>query len=239
MSGDTQTGYAMAVRFNLVSDDLKPKIVKLLADDIARHQDHLTSGFVGVSYLLPVLCQNNQVAEAYKLFEQDTFPSWLFSVKNGATTIWERWDGWRPDAGFQSPSMNSFNHYSLGSCGEWMYDTVAGIDLDPGAPAFKHSIIHPTPGGTLTEANATYDSINGKISTKWNLSGSTLSLHVTVPVDTTARIDFPAMDNPDLLREDGRGLKTRMISNPGQPVHPSIEVGSGDYIFTCPYTPAP
>jgi alpha-L-rhamnosidase len=233
MTGDTQSGYAMAVRFNLVSDDLKPKIAQLLADNIARHQDHLTSGFVGVSYLLPVLCQYGHVAEAYKLFEQDTFPSWLFSVKNGATTIWERWDGWRPDKGFQNPGMNSFNHYSLGSCGEWMYDTVAGIDLDPAAPAFKHIIIHPTPGGTLTEADAIYDSINGEITTKWTLHGSAFALHVTIPINTTAKIDFPAMDDPNTLREDGKGLAIRVIRNPGQPVRTSVDVGSGDYNFTC------
>ena len=97
-----------------------------LADDVAAHQNHLTTGFIGVSYLLPSLCSQGQVKTAYDVFLQDTFPSWLFSVKQGATTIWERWDGWTPQKGFQSPSMNSFNHYSLGSCGEWMFDHGGG-----------------------------------------------------------------------------------------------------------------
>jgi alpha-L-rhamnosidase len=220
----------MAVRFNLVSDDLKPKIAQLLADNIARHQDHLTSGFVGVSYLLPVLCQYNHVAQAYKLFEQDTFPSWLFSVKNGATTIWERWDGWRPDKGFQDPGMNSFNHYSLGSCGEWMYDTVAGIDLDPAAPGFKHILIHPTPGGTLTEASAIYDSINGKIVIKWTLNGSIFSLRVTVPINSTATVRLPTSD-PSSARENGRPVKVPANQAKDEPTL-DVEVGSGDYNFT-------
>ena len=93
---------------------------------------------MGVSNLLPVLCSEGHVGEAYRVFLQETFPSWLFSVKQGATTIWERWDGWTPEKGFQDPKMNSFNHYSLGSCGEWMFDTVAGIGVDPEQPGFRH-----------------------------------------------------------------------------------------------------
>jgi alpha-L-rhamnosidase len=234
MIGDTQTGYAMAIRFNLVSDDLKPKIAQLLADDIKAHGDHLTSGFVGVSYLLPVLCQYGHVDEAYKLFQQDTFPSWLFSVKNGATTIWERWDGWQPDKGFQDPSMNSFNHYSLGSCGEWMFDTCAGIDLDPAAPAFKHIIIHPTPGGTLTEAGATYDSINGKIATKWTLAGSAFNLHVTVPINTTATVILPTSNEGPVLVDGKPPAIQHPPTNAGSALPPvNIDIDSGDYNFTC------
>jgi hypothetical protein len=237
MTGDTQTGYAMAIRFDLVPDDLQPKIAQLLSNNIKAHQDHLTSGFVGVSYLLPVLCKYGHVAEAYKLFEQDTFPSWLFSVKNGATTIWERWDGWRPDKGFQDPGMNSFNHYSLGSCGEWMYDTVAGIDLDPAMPGFKHILIHPTPGGTLTEAEAIYDSINGRIATKWTVQGSTFSLHVTVPINTTATVCLPTLDASS-IREDGKALRIGAVQSTTWPAC-DVVVGSGDYNFICHYMPAP
>ena len=90
---------------------------------------------MGVSYLLPVLSKAEKIDTAYGLLMQDAFPSWLYSVKNGATTIWERWDGWTPEKGFQDPNMNSFNHYALGSCGEWLYGGVAGIGLDPERPA--------------------------------------------------------------------------------------------------------
>ena len=104
-------------------DELRPKAAQYLEDDIKAKGWHLSTGFVGVSYLLPVLTQAGKVDTAYRLLMQDTFPSWLFSVKHGATTIWERWDGWTPEKGFQDPGMNSFNHYSLGSCGEWLFET--------------------------------------------------------------------------------------------------------------------
>jgi alpha-L-rhamnosidase len=235
MDGDTQTAYCMAIRFDLLPDDLKAKAGQYLAANTARHGDHLTTGFIGGSYLLPSLTMEGQTAEAYKLFQQDTFPSWLFSVKHGATTIWERWDGWTPEKGFQDPGMNSFNHYALGSCGEWMFDTCAGIDLDPSVLGFKHMIIHPTPGGTLTEANATYDSINGKIVTKWTLNGSNYSLHVTVPINTTARIWLPPDSSSIVV--DGHPFpetpKPPEFENSDTSSVAAIDVGSGDYNLTC------
>jgi alpha-L-rhamnosidase len=191
IQGNTQCDYAMALRFNLLPDALRPKAGQYLADDVASHGNHLTTGFVGVSYLLPALCLENQFDTAYKLYFQDSFPSWLFSVKQGATTIWERWDGWTPTKGFQNPGMNSFNHYSLGSCGEWMFDTLAGIDIDPDQPDFKHILIHAHPGGNLTHASASFDSIHGKIATDWTLDHGTFSLAVTIPVNTTATILLP------------------------------------------------
>ena len=206
--GDTQCDYAMALRFDLLPENLRAKAGQYLADDIAKHGNHLTTGFVGVSYLLPALCLENQIDTAYKLFQQDTFPSWLFSVKQGATTIWERWDGWTPMKGFQNPGMNSFNHYSLGSCEEWMFDTAAGIALDPAAPGFSHIIIHPQPGGTLTHASASYNSIHGQITTDWTLKNKTFSLKTTIPVNTTATIQLPDGSKPE-------------------------QIGSGTYHFTC------
>jgi alpha-L-rhamnosidase len=205
--GNTQSDYAMALRFDLLPDNLRPKAGQYLADDIASHGNHLTTGFVGVSLLLPALCKENQLTTAYNLFEQDTFPSWLFSVKQGATTIWERWDGWTPNRGFQNPGMNSFNHYSLGSCGEWMFDTVAGIGLDAEHPGFSHIIIQPRPGGTLTHAAASYDSIHGKIATDWSLENGKFSLKVTIPLNATATVVLPGGEPP-------------------------VQVGSGSYAFS-------
>ena len=141
ITGNTQCCYAMALKFDLLPEELRPKAAQYLEDDIKAKGWHLSTGFVGVSYLLPVLTQAGKVDTAYRLLMQDTFPSWLFSVKHGATTIWERWDGWTPERGFQDPGMNSFNHYSLGSCGEWLFDSAAGIGLDPeqaGLPAHHH-----------------------------------------------------------------------------------------------------
>jgi alpha-L-rhamnosidase len=130
--------------------------------------------------------------------------------------------------------MNSFNHYSLGSCGEWMFDTVAGIGVDPEQPGFHHIIIHPRPGGGITEARGSFDSIHGKISTEWTLKGKDFSLHAVIPINTTASIELPGAD-PSSIRESGRPIAT----------HPEIKpvpdggaaagyfVGSGDYSFTC------
>ena len=174
-----------------------------------RHQGQggqLTTGFVGVSYLLPVLTEAGKVDTAYRLLMQDTFPSWLFSVKHGATTIWERWDGWTPEKGFQDPGMNSFNHYSLGSCGEWLYGSVAGIDLDPERPAFRHIIIHPRIGGGLTSAKASVQSIRGPIAVAWDVaeqgSDRVLTLHVNIPANTTATVYVPAKDAATVTEGD-------------------------------------
>ena len=192
IQGNTQCCYVMALKFDLLTDEIRTRAVQYLVDDIAAKKDHLSTGFVGVSYLLPVLTQAGQPDTVFKLFLQDTFPSWLFSVKHGATTIWERWDGWTPERGFQDPGMNSFNHYSLGSCGEWMFSALAGIDTD--GPAFKKLIIRPTPGNGITWVKASYDSINGRIATSWKTEGHKFSLDVTVPPNTTATIYVPTKD---------------------------------------------
>lgn len=234
IQGGTQTGYAMALRFNLLPDDLRPKVAQYLEDNVEAHHGHLTTGFVGVSYLLPALSSENKMDTAYRLFQQDTFPSWLFSVKNGATTIWERWDGWTTDKGFQNPSMNSFNHYSLGSCGEWMFDTVAGIGVDPEKPGFRHIIIRPRPGGNLTHAEGSFDSIHGKISTKWMRESGNFSLDVIIPANTTATVELPTT-NISSVQEGGHSVanhpEIKSVSD-GQG-NAQFLIGSGDYHFTC------
>ncbi len=230
----TQTDYCMALKFNLLPDDLRAKAAQDLDDDVKAHHDHLTTGFIGVSYLLPCLCSENKIDTAFRVFLQDTFPSWLFSVKQGATTIWERWDGWTPEKGFQNPSMNSFNHYSLGSCGEWMFDTVAGIGLDASQPGFSHIVIRPRPGGGLTQAQGDFDSIHGKISTKWSLENGKFSLHVVIPINTTATVYLPTSDVSS-VQEGGRNVaaipEIRVAPN-GQGSAQFL-VGSGDYNFAC------
>jgi alpha-L-rhamnosidase len=204
ITGDTQCCYAMALKFELLPDKLRPAAAKHLVDDIKAKQNHLSTGFVGVSYLLPVLTQYGYADVAYDLLMQDTFPSWLFSVKHGATTIWERWDGWTPDKGFQDPSMNSFNHYSLGSCGEWLYDSVAGIMWDPEQPGYKRIVLRPTPGGNLTSAQGTLGSPYGKLSSSWKLNDGKFSLDVTIPANTTATLRLP--DIKGKITESGKPI---------------------------------
>ncbi len=203
ITGNTQCVYAMALKFDLLPDDLRAKAAQYLEEDIKAKGWHLSTGFVGVSYLLPVLTKSGKIDTAFKLLMQDTFPSWLFSVKHGATTIWERWDGWTPEKGFQDPGMNSFNHYSLGSCGEWLYDTVAGIGLDPENPGYSHIIIRPRIGGGLTQASASMRTIRGRVSSSWKLTGGDFALDVTIPVNSTATVYVPAKDEKSVT-ESGK-----------------------------------
>jgi alpha-L-rhamnosidase len=229
--GNTQCCYLMALKFGLLPEAMRSKAVQYLVEDITAKNDHLSTGFVGVSYLLPVLTEAGKLDTVFKLFLQDSFPSWLFSVKQGATTIWERWDGWTPEKGFQNPGMNSFNHYSLGSCGEWMFASLAGIDTD--GPGFQHLMIRPTPGNGISWVKASYDSIHGRISSAWKVDGDAFSLDVRIPPNTTATVCIPAKDASTVL-ESGKpaataaGLKFLRMDQ-GRAVY---QAGSGTYAFT-------
>jgi alpha-L-rhamnosidase len=201
IKGDTQTAYLIALRFDLLPEAMRPLAEKRLVDDILiNRKGHLSTGFVGVGYLNPVLTQIGRSDIAYKLLTNDTYPSWGYSIRQGATTIWERWDGWTKEKGFQDPGMNSFNHYSLGSVGEWMYRSILGIDLDPAVPAFRQFVVRPQVNGELTQAKGYYDSIHGRIESAWRRKENTLELDVTVPANTTATIYVPAA-NADAVRE--------------------------------------
>ena len=156
----------------------------------------------------------------------ETYPSWLFQVKLGATTMWERWDGWTPEKGFQDAGMNSFNHYAFGSVGEWIYGTAAGIGSD--GPGFRKIIIRPQPGPGLDWVNARYDSINGRIVSEWRIEGDRLTLRVQIPPNTTAKVYVPTPD-AESVTEGGKsaaqaeGVK-RLAGEEGAAV---FEIGSG------------
>jgi alpha-L-rhamnosidase len=160
----------------------------------------------------------------------------LFSVKHGATTIWERWDGWTPEKGFQDPGMNSFNHYSLGSCGEYLFGYVGGIR--PASPGFKTILIDPVVGNGLTRAGASYDSIQGRISTSWKRTGRRLSLEVVVPANTTATVCIPAHGLAGVTAS-GRSLEqangVKFLRQENHRV--VVEVGSGIYKFVSEIAP--
>lgn len=230
IEGDTQCAYAMALKFDLLPENLRAQVAQRLCDDIKAKGDHLSTGFIGVGYLLPVLTQTGHPDVAYRLLFQDSFPSWLFSVKQGATTIWERWDGWTPEKGFQDPGMNSFNHYSLGSCGEYLFGGIGGIR--PATPGYKDIMIRPIIGSGLTWANASYDSIHGKIATAWKREGNRLELKVVIPVNTTATVCLPGSDISS-VQEGSRsawaaeGVKLLRLEQ-GKIY---FEVGSGTYQF--------
>ncbi|MCM3702041.1 alpha-L-rhamnosidase [Paenibacillus macerans] len=222
IQGDTQTVYCMALCFHLLTPELRLKAASRLERRIKDNGNRLTTGFLGVGYLLPALSDSGRTDLAYKLLHQEEFPSWLYSVKHGATTIWERWDGWTEERGFQSPSMNSFNHYSLGSVGEWLYRYAAGLEADWRAPGFKHSLITPEPGGKLTGLRAEYASPYGLLAVEWRRDGDRLELNVRIPVNTTADIYVPGR----LVEADAMARKLKTEN--GKTVYAA---GSGRYRF--------
>jgi len=187
----TQTAYVLALHFGLVEESARTTTARELVRDIEKRNFHLATGFVGTPYLLEVLEEAGHLDVAYKLLEQETFPSWLFPIKNGATTIWERWDGWTPEKGFQDKAMNSFNHYAYGAVGAWMYRSVAGIELDPEEPGYEHIIFRPRPGSSITWAEATLPTAFGHAGIRWILDGDTLRVQFTVPAQCRGTFQPP------------------------------------------------
>jgi alpha-L-rhamnosidase len=232
MQGKTQTDYVLALAFDLMPENLRDRAAQYLVDDINERKGHLSTGFIGVKYLNPVLSESGKLDLAYQLLFNKTFPSWGYPVTQGATTIWERWDGWTTDKGFQDPGMNSFNHYSMGSVGEWLYRFVAGIDLDDNAVGYKQIIVHPRPNEGLKFAKGEYLSIHGLIKSQWRREAGKLRLGVTIPANTTATVYVPRSD-PASVREGGKPAGTsggvkHLRDEDGCAV---FEVGSGIYEF--------
>src|SRR5881227_237695 len=184
LSSNTQTAYAMALAFDLLPETQRAGAAARLADDVKKF-GHLTTGFLGTPLLCQVLSDYGYLDLAYMLLNRTEYPSWLYPVTKGATTIWERWDGIKPDGSFQDPGMNSFNHYAYGAIGEWMYRVVAGIELDESHPGYKHILIQPQPGGGLTFANASVESLYGRVASGWKIADGKLTVTIQVPPNTT------------------------------------------------------
>ncbi len=194
IQGDTQAGYAIALHFDLLPEKLRPLAVKYMLEGIDRYKGHMSTGFHSTYRMMLELTASGHNDVAYKLINNHTFPSWGYSIENGATTIWERWDGYVKGRGFQDKGMNSFNHYAIGAVGEWMYRVILGINNDDAHPAYEHFVIRPYPGGGLKYARGSYDSIRGKIESRWNIAAGTLRLDVRIPANTTATVYVPAKD---------------------------------------------
>jgi alpha-L-rhamnosidase len=218
---NTQTAYVLALEFDLLPENLRPVAAKRLAADV-RERKHLTTGFVGTPYLCHVLTRYGYLDEAYLLLTRQDYPSWLYPVKQGATTIWERWDGQKPDGSFQDKGMNSFNHYAYGAIGDWMYRVMAGIEIDSATPGYKHILIQPQPGGG-------FETMYGKLSSAWSLKDGKFALAVQIPANTRATIRLPRAKSSDVT-ESGKPLVQGRQD--GDAV--SVEVGSGSYQFEYP-----
>ncbi|GLY16320.1 alpha-L-rhamnosidase [Kineosporia sp. NBRC 101677] len=192
--GDSQTAYLMTLAWDLAPEDRRPALFARLVDKIEQRGARLTTGFHGVALLCPTLARFGRPDLAYDLLFQREFPSWGFSIDNGATTIWERWDGWTPDGGFQTPEMNSFNHYSLGSVGQWIYSDVAGIAQADDSVGFRRVIIAPSIDPRLEWVNGRLQAPHGEITTRWVREGDEIVLTVTLPPGTTGIARLGARD---------------------------------------------
>ncbi len=229
---NTQTAYVLALMFDLLPEDVRPEAARRLVSDIEGRHNHLSTGFLGTPYLCHVLTRFGYLDVAYGLLLQDSCPSWLYPVTRGATTIWERWDGIKPDGSFQSVGMNSFNHYAYGAIGHWLYSVVAGIDVDEASPGYRHVIIEPRPGGQLTYVKAELETPYGRLASRWDLADDCFQLDVTVPPNTTATVVLrvPSIDE---VTENEQPLSAveGIITSSGDESTVSIDIGSGEYTF--------
>ncbi|HKN24830.1 MAG TPA: glycoside hydrolase family 78 protein [Candidatus Acidoferrum sp.] len=235
LSSNTQTAYSLALAFDLLPEAQRKGAAERLAQDV-RKFGHLTTGFLGTPLLCQVLSDYGYLDEAYLLLNRKEYPSWLYPVTKGATTIWERWDGIKPDGSFQDKGMNSFNHYAYGAIGEWMYRVSAGIDIDPQHPGYKHILIQPRPGGGLTFVKASVHSMYGQVATAWEIKDGKLIIHVAIPANTTATVRLPKA-KLEQVTENGASLQASPGVSHAQQLEDAVtaELGSGSYVFESKY----
>jgi len=236
---DTQTGYLLALAFNLLPENLRAAATGHLVENIKTLDWHLSTGFIGISHLNPQLTLAGRADVAYRMLLRDDYPSWLYPVKHGATTIWERWNGWTEKDGFFNPQMNSFNHYSLGSMGEWLFRHVAGIELDPEAPGFQRFVLRPFIGTGLDFARASYRTMHGEITSGWKREGKKLSWSIRVPANTSARVFVPSQPGTTVTEGGvaiGKAVGIRESGREGNFL--VCETGAGKYHFISEIGPA-
>jgi alpha-L-rhamnosidase len=231
IQGDTQGGYALALNFDLLPEDLRPAAGRLMVENIRRYGNHLSTGIQTTHRAMLELGQNGYEPVAWQVLTNRTFPSWLYMIDNGATTIWERWDGYVKGRGFQDAGMNSFNHWAFGAVGEWMWRNIAGLNPDEAQPGWKHFIVAPQPGGGVTWAKANYQSVRGPIAVSWKIGHGTLTLQASVPPNTTATIRIPTTHAAQIT-ESGRPIASTKTATD----FAEFEVTSGSYNFVSPFS---
>ncbi|WP_163325761.1 glycoside hydrolase family 78 protein [Draconibacterium mangrovi] len=224
----TQTAYVIALSFGILPDSMVDGAADYLAKDVEKFK-HLTTGFLGTPILCPTLSAIGRDDLAFMLLNRKNYPSWLYPVTQGATTIWERWDGQKPDGSFQDVGMNSFNHYAYGAIGEWLYNHVAGIKVDENNPGYKKFFLAPNPGGGLSNVDATFSSVYGPIKSDWKVSDGQMTYQVEVPANTSAEVVLPKAKVAEINMDDNLKSSAKQT---GADV--TVSVGSGTYTFTYP-----
>jgi alpha-L-rhamnosidase len=205
IEGNTQGTYALALHFKLLPENLRDKAFSYLLECIEEYDYRISTGFVTTPMLMQELVNYGRSDIAYRLLESERFPSWIFMINSGATTVWERWDAVVQGRGINLSDMNSLDHVAFGAVSEWMFRHILGINPDEKYPGYEHFTIHPRPGGSLTWAKGSYNSIKGEIVSDWKIENDIFTLKVKIPANTTATIVLP--------------------------VKGAIEKGSGEYTF--------
>ncbi|WP_281890950.1 alpha-L-rhamnosidase [Paenibacillus sp. YYML68] len=230
----TQTAHVLALMFDVLKVKDRQRVADTLAKLIIDNKVHLSTGFVGTPYLCHVLSRFGYVDLAYQLVLQKDYPSWLYSISKGATTIWEHWDGIKEDGSFWSDDMNSFNHYAYGAVGDWLYRTVAGIDTSIDRPGYKHIVICPSFGTELSWVNASYDSMYGTIHSKWMKLPDGMQIYISIPPNTDATVRFSGVSRVEQIRESDSAIPEMegLLDWGLNDGHVELRVGSGHYHFT-------
>ncbi|MCJ7736860.1 MAG: family 78 glycoside hydrolase catalytic domain [Anaerolineae bacterium] len=226
---DKQASYVRVLAFDLMTDELKPAIVGHLVRLIRSNDNHIGTGFLSTVFLCQVLAENGHLDVAYDLLTQKTIPSWLYAVTKGATTIWETWEGIKEDGTPQA----SHNHYSPGAAINFLHRTVAGIEA--AEPGYRRIAIHPQPGGGLTGAKATYESVQGLIVSEWEKKNGRMHMNVTIPANTRAAVTLPGANASQVMESNLPVSEVEGIKNLVQSgTDVQMELGSGVYRFEYP-----
>lgn len=217
---ESQTAYLVPLAFGLLDEKTTKLAAVHLVRKIKEDGNHLNTGFIGTPILTSVLAQIGEVDLAYELLEKETYPSWLFTVNQGATTMWERWDAYSIEKGIHPARGNSLNHYAYGAIGKWLYASVAGLTYDENQPGYKNIIFAPVPGGSLTHASAWHDTPYGRASSSWKKSGDRFEWQIEIPANATGTLVFPTQKLDSVLI-DGKPATSA-----------TLNVSSGKYTVT-------
>jgi alpha-L-rhamnosidase len=215
--------------FGLVPEKYVKRVSGSLVKYLENANFHLTTGFLGTPYLCHVLSENGQLDAAYRLLLQTDYPSWLYQITKGATTIWEHWDGIKPDGTFWSADMNSFNHYAYGAIGDWMYRIITGINIDEANPGYKHILITPRPGGNLSFASAELDTMYGTVKSSWKIDNGKMQMEVLIPHNTKATVVLPGAKREKMSEESLPTTDFAQITETESGLR--LELGSGHYTY--------
>ena len=237
IEGNTQTSYTLSLAFDLVDSSKRAVTFDKLLEQIAARDNHISTGFLGVKHFFEILSENGRSDVAYRILKQQTYPGWLYNISKGANTIWESWDTWKPNEGWQDFSLN---HFNFGAVGEWMYSNIAGIQ--PGAAGFKKIIIRPQIDSSLGFAKASYQSIQGNIHSNWKIEKDTVYFQIEIPANTSASIVLPV----DTARNYTLYQSGKIVMKNGTPTGQStfkkaqgnameLLTGSGKYEFQIIY----